>query len=700
MNPRIITSIACTCLLLFFSCKKSKSTFDATQKEQYIDSIIDVSFAKARKQSVVSLQLANKADSLSKHFALPKQRARSLRSKAYNYLLANTPEKALFALEKSEIIEKEIPNFVGLIATYNLKAVILKRYQLYDDALSEYQKAEQLNDSTILPKQKVSLYNNIANVHNKLASYDLAQKYYQKALEEVLIMKDTTRLMITKTNLGNTYSLTDNFNAAKTNYLEALAIGKQQNNIPQLAKIYNNLGALYFEVNQDKKALECYKKSIQLKIQLKDSFLLAKGYHNIAELYLEKPVYKQLANSYLRNAEIIFKRLEDSESLAKVTVSKAKQYELQQNTLKAIQLLTTAETALSTSDNLTLKRQIHKKLARLYQQNNNFKLANRHYTKYEVLNDSIFNEEKLWEIANIEKQHQLKIKQSEIIVLEKDKALAEAQTIQKQQENEKLYYFSGTSILIVLLLSVLVMYLIRLRKASKALAKQKELVFTEQIENLVNQQEIQIMNATLAGREREKKALTKELHDNIGSLLSATKFHLNAFDTTIISSDTTTTKLYDKVQQIIDAIASEIRAISHRFDDNPLPDFNLKNAIEEFCNKLENKYLKIITSIHGLGDFKNSKMSIFIFRILQELINNTLKHAEASKVTIYLTHRQNTINIMVEDNGKGFSKDARKNGIGLKNLQQQIVSLQGSMQIDAVPQHGTTISIDIPTKTL
>jgi signal transduction histidine kinase len=421
---------------------------------------------------------------------------------------------------------------------------------------------------------------------------------------------------------------------------------------------------------------------------------LVESYINIAELYSERNI--PLAFDYLDKAKNYSISENSGMNASKVHLSKSAMYLAQNQLQNAKKEVRQAMNVSIGIDESTVNRYLAKMQAEIAFAEGNFRQAYNHRIAYEKLNDSVFNEEKLWDIAAIQRASQAQAKKAEVSLLEKEKALADEIALRKQQENETLYAFLIVFGVIVCLVSVIAFYFYKLKKTTSQLAKQQELLLQERIQNLVNDQEIQIINASLAAREKEKALISKELHNNIGSLLTSVNFHFQAFDEKVLSAHKGTKKLYDKTLQIIQTITHEIRSISHRFDQNPIPEFDLKTAITSFSEKVASEQLKVQTAIHGLEHFQNSQVSIFIFRILQELVNNAIKHAEASILTIYITKNADTINIMVEDDGKGFDKNQLSNGIGLKNLRKEVVLMEGNCDIDSNPTRGTTINIDIP----
>ncbi|MEM6684544.1 MAG: tetratricopeptide repeat protein [Bacteroidota bacterium] len=690
-------SLCCTIMCVFLmhiQCEKLVPSDQHTHKKT-IDSLNTKAFDFIRIHDWTAVYITAKlADSLARFYQYNEGVAKSLRIQSYYWNHHKKLDSAFSALQKAEHLELKNKNSKGLRAVYNTKALLYKRNELFDEALEVYAKALQITDSSITTKRRSQTHTNIANVYTKKGVYDSAVYHYHQSL--LLNKHDTTSTQALRaySNLGNVYSLSEDYNLAEFYYKKALQQYESDENELEISKLYNNLGALFYEKGNDQLSLDYFKKSIQLKEKLQDSSRLVESYINIAELISERDHTR--AFQYLDSASLYTTQDTQTSLLAKIHLSKASMYQAQQNNRLAKQELEKALALSKDQEKLTFERYLMKMQAEIAVKEGNYQEAYQYRIAYEKLNDSIFNEEKLWDIAAIQRASQAQAKKAEVTLLEKDRALAEEIALRKQQENEKLYAFLVALGVIFCLVSVIAFYFYKLKKTTSQLAQQQELLLKERIQNLVNNQEIEIINASLEAREKEKASISKELHNNIGSLLTSMNFHFQAFDEKLLAAHQGTKQLYDKTLHIIQTITQEIRSISHRFDQDPIPEFDLKTAIANFSEKVTNAQLAVQTSIHGLEQFQNSQISIFIFRILQELVNNTMKHANATTLTIYITKNTNSINIMVEDDGIGFDENQITSGIGLKNLHRQVQLMNGSCDIDSHFASGTTVNINIP----
>jgi signal transduction histidine kinase len=198
--------------------------------------------------------------------------------------------------------------------------------------------------------------------------------------------------------------------------------------------------------------------------------------------------------------------------------------------------------------------------------------------------------------------------------------------------------------------------------------------------------------------EDERNRVAKDLHDGLGGLLSGVKLSLQSITGNVIISDQHAVALKRILSQLDNAI-SEMRRVAHSMMPESLMRFGLVQAIEDFCYDLnESKIVQLKLYHHGLEQRLDSSAEITLFRIIQELVNNAIKHAEATNVMIHLVRIENQLTLTVEDNGTGFDINSiKKNkGMGLSNIQSRINFLKGNLEIDSQPDIGTSFYITIP----
>ena len=226
---------------------------------------------------------------------------------------------------------------------------------------------------------------------------------------------------------------------------------------------------------------------------------------------------------------------------------------------------------------------------------------------------------------------------------------------------------------------------------------QRGMIITIADISTVKKAELQSLNSMLEGQEMERKRLSREIHDGIGPLLSTLKMNLGTLDDEKVINDEKTRANLHEAYELIDEISDDLRSISYNLLPKVLLDFGLAEALETLKDKIgSSKNVKISVFVTGLNDRLDQVTELAIYRIFQELINNTLKHAKATKITLQLIHSDNKIRLLYEDNGMGFSYELTSKGLGLMNIENRIKALGGKWHIDSTPGRGMTASIEFP----
>jgi signal transduction histidine kinase len=224
---------------------------------------------------------------------------------------------------------------------------------------------------------------------------------------------------------------------------------------------------------------------------------------------------------------------------------------------------------------------------------------------------------------------------------------------------------------------------------------QKNIVIEKQKNlNLLKQQEIISINAMVEGQKKERQRIANDLHDDLGSLMANIKMHFGTFKTK--DSD----YLYERTNELIEEAYQKIRHIAHAKNSGVIAKEGLYTAIKKHAKSVSaSKEIKIKVIENGLNKRLENSLELTIFRIVQELITNTIKHAQAKVLDIHLNQNDNVLNIMVEDDGIGFDNTkSRKeqSGMGLSSIERRIEDLGGSVMIESQPGRGTSVIIDLP----
>jgi two-component system, NarL family, sensor kinase len=264
-------------------------------------------------------------------------------------------------------------------------------------------------------------------------------------------------------------------------------------------------------------------------------------------------------------------------------------------------------------------------------------------------------------------------------------------TIQKQQYelSRKNYLLYGSMALIILVI-LLAWAVMRNRRHKQEVKMQK----------VILQQQALAAQSIVVAEENERKRIASDLHDGLGQMLTAARFNLSGISDSINSIPEPDKKIFEKAVKLLDESCVEVRNVSHSIMPNALINSGLDNALKDFIEKIKGNRLQVTLSTSGLNETSDANTEIMIYRIVQECVNNTLKHSGATKLDISLINDDDGLNLTIEDNGKGFdiTKLPSKKGIGMKNIRSRTQYLKGSIDIDSRPGHGTLIAIHIPAK--
>lgn len=291
--------------------------------------------------------------------------------------------------------------------------------------------------------------------------------------------------------------------------------------------------------------------------------------------------------------------------------------------------------------------------------------------RYADLHDSIFRNKTAVATAHLRTLYETEKKEKENLELIK---------------NRRLILLSSVVVLLLLIAAFIFIHY------SNKLRQQKEWD-----EKLAEQQRIRFA-AVVEAEENERKRIAGDLHDGIGQMMSAAKINLSLLQSELPFTNEEQQHNFEKTVALIDESCKEVRNVSHNMMPNVLLKSGLARAIQNFINKIDSRVLRVEFFSEGLDAPLPTNKEVILYRIIQECVNNVIKHAHASKLFIALIKDEHEISITVEDNGVGFDRAVIKNadGIGLKNIQSRINYLNGNVEWDTVIGKGTVVTIQIP----
>jgi len=619
---------------------------------------------------------------------------------------SNDSTKAITLLEMGESIEAAAPE---------------KSMDYYRQALTLGHRIK--NNRVIL-----SSYTDLGICYINLNKMDSAIMSFEKGIPLARLLKDTVREARTLANIGNAWLHKKDRLTAIEYYLKAARIWETSSDQQYLTLLYSNINALLDEQKEHNRALEFGNKAIALAKKIGDNYSLVSGlvnlsttyshlgqhekeyelleqalplakknedldqiattYHNMGDYFFKQEKFSSALEKYLESLGYV-KQMGNKYHLSEVTTVLALAYHKLNQDDKALQYILQAEQLADEVGVRTKLKEIYLTRAEIEQAAGNYKLAAEYFSKTLVVSDSLFKTETSEKVAEVEARYQNEKKQKEIAQLEKEKELQVLSINQKSTLN----YFLAAFVAALLLVGFLGYRNLRHRQL---LAKQKEELQQQRILELEKDKQLIAVDAMLKGQEEERSRLAKDLHDGLGGLLSGVKFSLsNMKDNLIITADNMA--VFERSLDMIDTSIKELRRVAHNMMPEMLTKFGLDEALKEYCNSINAaKLLTVKYQSLGMEGRLDKSVEIIIYRIIQELLNNTIKHAAATESFVQLIREGSRLSIVVEDNGKGFdtTASAENKGAGLLNIRSRVDYLKGRLDIHAEPGKGTLINIE------
>ena len=621
-------------------------------------------------KSSEAISYYNKSLELGQKFNNKKSVAITYNNLGTLYVQTGDLVKATGFLLKGMAIREEIKDQKGIANVSANLSVLYKELKKYDEAITYADNAIAIYKQLNLPVDVGRVYVNLGLIANRQKKYAEAEKYYEEALQRFKSTTYTRGLESVYNNLGLVLKNQNKTDKALENYTAAYQLALASADKQAQAIVLNEMGDLALMKND---------------FALSEKYLLQalKLAEEINYLELEKDANETLANLYKQKADyekayvyqVKFNLLSDSilaKDKVKIIEDVKGKYETEKKELKI--------TVLSKSDSIKSLQIDNQQIAII---DNLLKIINQ---KLELSTAGLHLKEdslviKSKEKTILQKELDAKEKEQRITLLSKEKKIKELQL--KSRNN----VIAGISVFTLLL--ALSGYLFYQRKQ----VQQKSVLQQE-----IFKQQGLAMQGILEAEEKERKRIASDLHDGVGQLMSAAWLNLQAFKQQAIHASETQQQLFNKSMALVDESCKEVRSVSHNMMPNALLQKGLINAVREFIQQISSKKLSINLQTDGLHKPIPSHVEMVLYRVIQESVNNVIKHAAASNLDISINQEADGIDVMVEDNGKGFDTAAVKqnDGIGLSNIKNRVQYLKGTVEWNSTPGNGTLVAMHIP----
>lgn len=584
-------------------------------------------------------------------------------------------DSALAYGKKAEKTAADLGNENLLSQIYSDLGAVYFRQNDFKNSEKNYLKSYKIRETLNNRAGMAKLNNNLASVYQSTFQYKKAMEMYLQALKYFESTKDEKNINITKQNLGLLFVDLKNFDQAIVYIKESIDYFESQeksvDNENKRCENYLNLGKAYQQKKDFANAQKYYEKSAAICKSVGNKQGIAFTQRNLANLSIMK-------NKKADSADLV--RLEESKKIRKEFNSKvdiesnqldvAQGYITQRKFQEAKKVLLKVLPVFVSEQSQENELSAYKLLTTIYNELNNSDSADYYFNRYLQVNENLVNTSVIRQSTELEKKYQ---------TLKKDKEILENRS---QILHRNIYIFS-----LLGLLALAVGYYRNYQHRQK-IRLQKEILHQQDLATRA------VMNA----EDNERKRMASHLHDGIGQMLTATHMNLMVLEE-YKDADSDMGDVIGKTKKILKDAMVEVRTLSHQMMPNMLIKNSLSNALKELIDQSSTPKLAVHLQLDGLMDNLDENIQIVLYRVIQECINNTLKHAEATEIFIRVQQTKTDILAYFKDNGKGFNPEATSSksfGMGLENIRSRIEFLKGLFLLNSGAGQGTEITVKIP----
>ncbi len=640
----MLSALALVCHFLLISTVGVETThnfrdlLNAKPDSNSIKVLSDLCWDYRFKSADSALLFGSRALELARKIGYKRGIAQAYNDMAIIYIDRANYHRASNYLNESMKIRLQMNDQAGMASLYNKLGIIHQKQGRLKEALESQLSALNIYQKLGQDKWIGYTYNNIAIIHQNLDSPEKALEYHKKSLEYRKKLNDKSGEATSYSNMANLFIRIHDTISAISYYQKALDMAISLKNKELISGNLSNISNIYMGRREYGTALKHYQESLAIREKLGDSKGISSTLSRIGTVYTETGRYKE-ALAVLNRSLRIARDISVVEEQMSALLGLAK--------LKAI----------------------------TNQLDSSFVLMK----EYISMKDSVYDARIKQQILDVQSQYETNQLEQDIELMRKEKENAEIRLRQRKIE-----------------LLLVIFILISITGAGIFLFyrhKQNQKAETAAVK--LNEQEIRI-NAVLEAQEDERRRIAKELHDGVGQTLSAIKMNYQSLRGRL--SEEKDSPDYKKIDNMLDQVGTEVRSISHQMIPKELEQFGLIPAIEGMLKmNLENSHIQYLFENSGWSGRLIDSIELAIFRILQELVSNSIKHSHASQFSVQLLRLSSHVVLVVSDDGVGFDvANKEKNGIGLLNIASRVDAVKGHLSFESTPENGTLVTIRIP----
>ena len=564
----------------------------------------------------------------------------------------------------------------------------------------------------------VRLLNQIPTIYQSLGMIDSAIAYYPQLLELKELLHESANLSSDYLTLGSLHSELGHYDEAQSAFVQAREFAEEIGDTFSLTNVLIEMGEVYLQQGMPSLAMEITQNASQIAVNKQMRFAQGQCLDLLGRIYTKLDSANMAVPSLIK-AFNIFKSLGLKKQMAEVQVTLIKSFgkdemllateqELREALLQSqlvedrisatnIQLMLAdllirnqqsgpevkkllQQTKVLLTDqkkNTSGLQEYYHLLSRYHESQGNSQAALHAFKEYKSLSDSILTVEIAQVVRELDAVQASK---------RKDEEISRQKEVLQRRKTLNLILWMG----LVFLLGVIVVSVI-INQRNRQLSQEK-------YNNLQKERETQLLRAMVNGEERERLRIARDLHDGLGSLIATAKMRVDTLADQVPSLQSMDN--FKKTEELINDAYYNVREISHNMMPGTLSRHGLEDAVRYLCEGIEEAHpqLAINYITYGLELVEDEVLGTNVYRIIQELLTNVVKHAEATEVIVQLTKDEGLFEIIVEDNGKGFLVEGIQSrvGIGLESIRSRVMYLNGELDIYARIGEGSSFTIHIP----
>jgi two-component system, NarL family, sensor kinase len=597
-----------------------------------------------------SLQYCREALKLADELGLKDKKPRITYSIGLNFTNLIQYDSARHYLDQCVQLPGAGKDTILIVQCYNTRAMLSNYQSDFSMAITYLMKSVELLEAAKAPEIRVLMAQTYMNLCNNLLEekqLDKGIEYGRKALQYKGYPDETRYRALIHLDLSDAHIKLNKAQEAGRHLDTAIQLSNTLYNPAIACLVANTQGAYYDYINDPNAALKAYRKAYQLCDTTSYTIMKASVAVNIAKISFQLGNHAEAEQFALTGQEL---------------ARKSKRYKVVADAYDVLRYI-------------AAQKGEYKKALQ-------FAAFNKQYA------DSATNSATQQVTLSLESKYQHQKKEKEIAELKAGSAEKELLIVKRN----RLLMIGGLSAA-VLLLSIGWLY--RSSKQKQTIAEKEQHLQQEQIKFLERQQQVVSLQSMLNGQETERTRIAKDLHDGLGGLFSTVKMNFSVLQHE--HPDLKESTLFQKSYELVDTASGELRRIAHNMMPEVLMKLGLIQAVQDMCASISSgKLLRVTLQAYGMDKRLNASSEIMLYRILQELLNNIIKHAQATEAIIQFNKNGNRLTLTVEDNGKGFNTqdiDTARHS-GMESVKNRVHYLNGHINIDSQKGVGTTVLME------